>query len=184
VGFHGQGGQAVARAFEQSGQPPVGAGDLRPQRLLLRGVQQQAAIRLPILAARLPGGMDKALPVQNAGRGPCQQAFRPASAMEGCGQSARGTVAGRNHQAAAAQPRVDLGCRSWPSFRFLPHSSVIRRWAGEILAVRMLPVCGQSANTSEAGIPFTKACKSQHFRSRERHFRPEKEPKAAGFVYQ
>ena len=60
--------------------------------------------------------------------------------MKGCAERARRAVAGRNHQPAIAQPCVDLGLPSLLSFRRLPHSSVIRRQAGVILALRMLPV--------------------------------------------
>jgi hypothetical protein len=57
--------------------------------------------------------------------------------MKGRAKRARSTVAGRNHQPAIAQPRIDLGLRPWLSFRCLPHSSVIRRQAGEILAMHL-----------------------------------------------
>jgi hypothetical protein len=40
--------------------------------------------------------------------------------MEASGNSASGAIAGRNHQAALAQPQIDLNCRQ------VPHSSVIR----------------------------------------------------------
>ena len=131
VGFHGQGCQAVARAFQQSGQPSVRTGDLSPERLLLRGVQQQAAVAAP----HLPCGADKTLPIQHIGREPCRQAIGAACAMEGAADGARGPVAGRNHQAAAAQPRIDLSfmlsfVRCFVlSFVPCPHSSVIRRLA-------------------------------------------------------
>ena len=66
VGFHGQGGEAVARAFKDSSEPEVRRGQAGPEGLLLGRVQQQAAIE----RARSPGGADEAVPVQDAGRGP------------------------------------------------------------------------------------------------------------------
>ena len=79
VGFHGQSGQAMARAFEQSGHVPVRAGNVRPERLLLQRVQQQAAVE----RALFPFSADKALPVQDVGRGPGGESLGAAGAMEG-----------------------------------------------------------------------------------------------------
>ena len=66
VRLHRQRPQPVARAFEQRGQRAVRPGDLHPQRLLLRGIQQQASVGGPLL----PGSSRKALPIENVGRGP------------------------------------------------------------------------------------------------------------------
>ena len=116
VGFQGQGGEAVARAFEEGGKPAVGSGQAGPEGLLLGRVQQQAAIE----RARSPGGADEAIPVQDVGRGPGGEAFGLAGTMEGGAKGAGCALAGRNHEATAAQPFVEL------SFRSCSHSSVIR----------------------------------------------------------
>ena len=44
VRLHGHGGEAVAGAFEQGGKVAFAPCDLGPKRLLLRGVQQHAAV--------------------------------------------------------------------------------------------------------------------------------------------
>ena len=49
----------------------------------------------------------KRLPISNVGRGPCGEPFGAAGAMKGGGEGSRGALAGGNHKAAVAQPRID-----------------------------------------------------------------------------
>ena len=122
VCLHRQRPQPVARAFEQRGQRAVRPGDLHPQRLLLRGIQQQASVGGPLL----PGSSGKALPIENLGRGPRGQPLGSSCLMEAGGQRARGAVAGRDHHAALAQPCVNLVCGQGS------HFVVILRWAASV----------------------------------------------------
>ena len=119
MGFHGQAGQAMTRPVEQSGYGYVRACDASPERLLLYGVQLQAAIERTVF----PGGADKAIPVQDVGRRPGGDSLGAAGAVKGGRKGARGPLAGRNHKAASAQPCVHLSSSN------RPHSSVIRRGA-------------------------------------------------------
>ena len=117
VRLHRKRRQAVARTFEQRGQRAILSGDSGPKSLFLLGIEQQATVG----ASLLPGVADKALPVENVGRWPGGQPFGLAGAMEALSKGTRGAVAGRDHQAAFAQPSVDLSrCK-------IPHSSFIRR---------------------------------------------------------
>lgn len=125
MGFHRERGEAVAGALEQSGSGSVGRGDVCPEGLLLGGIQEQTGVN----AARGPGGVDEEVPVLNVGGVPGFQTFGPTSAMESCGKGSGGTLAGRDHETALAQPRVELHCCHGS------HSSVIRRRAGGMLCV-------------------------------------------------
>jgi hypothetical protein len=116
VCFHGKGSKAVARRFKQSGHAAFRASQIGPDGLFLGGREQQAFIE----RALSPGGADKVLPVLDGGRWPGREAFGAAGTMEAGREGSRGALAGRNDQAAAAQPDID--------FRICncPHSSVIR----------------------------------------------------------
>jgi hypothetical protein len=85
VRFHGQLCQAMARGFEQGGQRTVQTGDVHPESLFLRGIQQQSRVG----AALVPVLAGEAIPIENVGRGPCSQALGLARAMEGGNQGAR-----------------------------------------------------------------------------------------------
>ena len=104
---HGQGRQTMAWAFEQRGRRLILAGDVYPESLFLRGVEQQTGVS----CALQPRGAGKTFPIENVRRGPCSQPLGLARAMEDCGKGARGAVAGRNHQAALAQPCVAINSR-------------------------------------------------------------------------
>jgi len=79
VCFHGQRGEAVARAFQQRSHVSAVGGDGRPQRLFLRGIEQQASI----LRAFFPSRAEKAFPVLNLGCRPGGEPFGAAGAMKG-----------------------------------------------------------------------------------------------------
>jgi len=122
VGFHGQCGEAMARAFKQSGRLAVRSGDVGPEGLFLKWIEQEAAVE----RALFPGGAGEGPPVENVGRGPGGVAFGLAGAVEGGGEGASGAVAGGDYQTGVTQPLIDLGSQ------FCPHAWVIRRWAGRV----------------------------------------------------
>ena len=76
-----------------------------PERLLLQWVQDDAAVE----AALVPGVADKALPVLNVGSGPSGEPLGAPGAMECRRNGPSGALAGRDHESAAVQPRIDLG---------------------------------------------------------------------------
>ena len=106
VSLYGQCCHAMARAFQKRRQGTVLAGDLHPECLFLRGIEHKAGVG----GTMLPCSADKAFPVQDVRRGPGSPPLGLTGAMEGSGKGASSAVAGRNHQAALAQPRIDLCC--------------------------------------------------------------------------
>src|ERR1035437_2933003 len=143
VSLYGQCCHAMARALQQSSQIAVQPGDLYPERLFLRGIEHEAGIG----GTLLPGDADKALPVENLRRGPGGQTFGLTGAMEGIGKGASSAVAGRDHQAALAQPRIDLCCQD-------PHFSVIRCQARDV------PFEGAKGRQSFSGDTQMSYCRS------------------------
>ena len=107
MSLHGQAGKTIARTLELRGIGLGGSDNSGPERLFLNRVEDEAIVG----GALAPRVMDKGLPVLNVGRGPRSESFGAACTME-CGMN--GTCcafAGRNHESAAAQPRIDLSNR-------------------------------------------------------------------------
>ena len=104
----------------------VGAGDVRPDGLLLKWIEEEAGVTGAGVVA--PGVEEEGLPVEDGGRGPGGEAFGAAGAMKGGGERSGGALAGGYDQAACAQPRGDFGFRFRLDWLACPHFRVIRHW--------------------------------------------------------
>ena len=98
MGFHRHGSEALTWPFEEGGGVAAVGDDTFPQRLLLAGVEEEAAVG----GVRVPSCADELLPVENLRGGPGGQALSAARAMElGCDGSGGAVTGGDDHAAVA-----------------------------------------------------------------------------------
>jgi len=115
VRFHGQSGEPVARAGDARRFGSGSRNDSGPERVLLQGIQNDAAI----CAALIPCGASECMPILNERSLPGSETFGAARTVVGERKRPCGALAGRDHQPALAQPCVDALFRSSPHYSFI-----------------------------------------------------------------
>lgn len=127
VGFHGERGHAIARAFKKSGHAFSRADEAGPERLLLQRIEDEAGFSCGGMV--LPGGTEEGLEVEDRGSWPGGKALSAAFAIESALKPAGSAFAGGDDCAAGCEPGVNFHSRI--SLPACPHSSVIRHWRGQ-----------------------------------------------------